>query len=314
MKILMANQMMTSPDRPNPKDNIDGILLVNKAGGLSSNKVLQCVKHLLGAKKAGHTGSLDPMATGMLPICFGEATKVSQYLLDSDKSYTTTGLLGIKTDTADAMGNVISRVENMDVSEFQLRTVLSEFTGSIQQIPSMFSALKHQGTPLYKYARKGIEIERNARNIMIYDLQLDAFNGKEFQLTVRCSKGTYIRNLVEDIGDRLGVGAHVIQLHRLFTAGFSSDAMVTVEDLTGLTLDERRALLLPMDRAIDHLPCFSLTREQSQQIRQGQIITTDPAVSLAGVIRIYNQDNCFIGLGEWQSPSELKAKRLLASV
>ena len=304
--------MTMQPDKPNPKDSIDGILLIDKARGLSSNGVLQRVKHLLGAKKAGHTGSLDPMATGMLPICFGEATKVSQYLLDSDKSYTTTGLLGIKTNTADAMGDVIAHVENFDVSEPELRTVLSEFTGTIKQTPSMFSALKHQGTPLYKYARKGIDIERAAREITIYDLQLDAFDGKQFQLTVRCSKGTYIRNLVEDIGERLGVGAHVTQLHRLYTAGFRSDAMVTVEDLMRLTLDERRALLLPMDRAINTLPRFSLTQEQSRQLRQGQIIITDPTASLPCIVALYDHDNCFIGLGEWQSPCELKAKRLLS--
>ncbi len=306
--------MKNQPDAPNPKDMINGILLVDKACGPSSNAVLQRVKHLVGAKKAGHTGSLDPMATGMLPICFGEATKISQYLLDADKSYTTTGILGIKTNTADAMGEVIAKVDDFDISEHQLREVLSEFTGKIKQVPSMFSALKHQGTPLYKYARQGVDIERNAREVTIHSVQLNHFDGKHFKLTVRCSKGTYIRNLVEDIGDRLATGAHVTELHRLHTAGFHSDAMITVDELTHLTLEDRRSLLLPMERAIEHLPRFSLTTEQALQIRQGQVVSTDPSTSLSCTVQLYENDHHFIGLGEWQSPSELKAKRLLSAV
>ncbi len=296
------------------KDKIDGILLVDKTQGPSSNGVLQRVKHLLGAKKAGHTGSLDPMATGMLPICFGEATKISQYLLDADKSYTATGLLGIKTNTADAMGEVISCVEQVDISEVQLRDVLAQFTGKIKQIPSMFSALKHQGTPLYQYARKGIEIERTARDIVIYALELNHFDGQQFQLTVRCSKGSYIRNLVEDIGDRLGCGAHVTQLRRSYTAGFDPALMVTVDELSQLTIDERRALLLPMDSAIAYLPRVALTTEQSKLLRQGQIVTTNMSHTMQGVVRLYENDQQFIGLGEWHALGELKAKRLLSTV
>lgn len=297
----------------NPKHNIDGILLIDKAIGPSSNGVLQRVKYLLGAKKAGHTGSLDPMATGMLPVCFGEATKFSHYLLDADKTYTATGLLGIKTDTADAMGNVISQIDNFSVTESQLREVLAEFTGNLEQVPSMYSALKHQGKPLYKYAREGITIEREARSITIHDLQLTQFDGKQFCLTVRVSKGTYIRNLVEDIGDALGIGAHVTQLRRLHTAGFTSDAMITVDALADLTLEERRNLLLPMERAIEHLPRFSLTAEQSHQLRQGQIVRTTPELIAEGVIRLYENNTHFLGLGEWQTPTELKAKRLLSN-
>lgn len=297
----------------NPKHNIDGILLIDKAIGPSSNGVLQRVKYLLGAKKAGHTGSLDPMATGMLPVCFGEATKFSHYLLDADKTYTATGLLGIKTDTADAMGNVISQTDNFSVTESQLREVLAEFTGNLEQVPSMYSALKHHGKPLYKYAREGITIEREARAITIHDLRLTQFDGKQFCLTVRVSKGTYIRNLVEDIGDALGIGAHVTQLRRLHTAGFTADSMITVDALADLTLDERRNLLLPMERAIEHLPRFSLTSEQSHQMRQGQIVRTAPELFLEGVIRLYENNTHFLGLGEWQTPTELKAKRLLSN-
>lgn len=303
---------MTQSKSTNPKDPIHGILLIDKPQGLSSNGVLQRVKSLLGAKKAGHTGSLDPMATGMLPICFGEATKVSQYLLEADKCYTTTGLLGIKTNSGDAMGDVIACVDNVDVSLDQLQAVLSEFKGKIKQIPSMFSALKHQGKPLYQYARKGVEIERAAREITIYDLHLEAFDGKTFQLIVRCSKGTYIRNLVEDIGDKLGVGAHVTQLHRCYTAGFESHAMVSLDELMNLTLEERRSLLLPMENAIAFLPRYTLSAEQTRKIRQGQIVITDPTDSVPGLITLFDEDHAFIGIGEWQLPHELKAKRLLA--
>lgn len=314
MRLILQKRLMTNhnTDGPRLKDKIDGILLINKSQGPSSNAVLQRVKFLLGAKKAGHTGSLDPMATGMLPICFGEATKVSQYVLDADKSYTTTGLLGIKTNTADAMGEVISSVDTFDISEAQLREALAEFTGPIKQVPSMFSALKHQGTPLYQYARKGIEIERSARDITIYDLELNHFDGQQFQLTVRCSKGSYIRNLVEDIGDRLGVGAHVTQLHRLYTAGFNTEPMLSVNALERLTLEERRSLLLPMDRAIEYMPRWFLTSEQSQQLYQGQTVLIDGCPSSMGVVRLYGHDGRFIGLGECLSATELKAKRLLS--
>lgn len=304
---------MHPSDGPRLKDNIDGILLIHKVRGPSSNGVLQRVKFLLGAKKAGHTGSLDPMATGMLPICLGEATKVSQYLLDADKCYSATGQLGIKTNTADAMGEVIASVDHVDVSEALLRTVLAEFTGAIKQVPSMFSALKHQGRPLYQYARKGVDIEREARDITIYDLALTQFDGIHFQLTVRCSKGSYIRNLVEDIGDRLGVGAHVTQLHRLYTAGFDSATMWTVEELERLSLEERRSLLLPTDSGIQHMPSLSLTTQHAQRLRQGQSIILDAcAASSADVVRLYDDAGQFMGLGEWLSPTELKAKRLLS--
>lgn len=295
------------------KEKIDGILLVNKARGPSSNTILQCVKRLLGAKKAGHTGSLDPMATGMLPICFGEATKCSQYLLDADKVYLATGCLGVKTNTADAMGEVISRVSDFDISETQLRHVLTEFTGQIQQVPSMFSALKHQGRPLYQYARQGVEIERKARDITIFSLELLAFDGQYFKLRVACSKGSYIRNLVEDIGERLGVGAHVTELHRLHTAGFDNHVMVTVDELTAMDLDERRSLLLPIDSAIAYMPQLNLSSLETQHIRQGQILSIDAQAPIGAPIRLYENGHVFIGVGEWSSASELKAKRLLST-
>lgn len=294
------------------KQTVNGILLVNKPRDLTSNAVLQQVKRLFRAKKAGHTGSLDPLATGMLPLCFGEATKFSQYLLDADKCYEVTGLLGIKTNTADAMGEVIARVDDFSISEQQLCAVLAEFLGPIKQIPSMFSALKHRGQPLYKYAREGIEIERPARDISIHNLQLNSFDGRSFQLTVTCSKGTYIRNLVEDIGSCLDVGAHVTQLHRCYTAGLASDPMYSLEDLIAKSPEHLLQCLIPMERAIDYFPEIVLDNDAIHNLRQGKTITTDQLTECTGCIRLYDNTGLFIGLGEWDSPGVLKVKRLLA--
>ena len=295
------------------KQAINGIILVNKPQGLTSNAVLQQVKRLFRAQKAGHTGSLDPLATGMLPLCFGEATKISQYLLDADKCYETTGLLGIKTNTADAMGEVIARVEDFTVSETQLQRVLDEFSGPIKQVPSMFSALKHQGKPLYKFAREGIEIERKARDITIHALQLNAFDGQEFKLKVTCSKGTYIRNLVEDIGERLGVGAHVTQLHRAFTAGLALEPMYTLDELIAKSPEELIKLLLPMDRAIDYFPKLTLDESQIFALRQGKTVQVLEPIDPMRLVRLYAHDQEFIGLGQQDeaSPDILKVKRLL---
>ncbi len=295
----------------NPKQIVNGLLLVNKPGGLTSNAVLQKVKHLLHAKKAGHTGSLDPLATGMLPLCFGEACKFSQYLLDADKCYETTGLLGIKTNTADAMGEIIAQVDGFSVSELELRAVLAQFTGPIKQIPSMFSALKHRGTPLYKFARVGIEIERKAREVTIHQLQLNAFNGREFKLTVTCSKGTYIRNLVEDIGERLGVGAHVTQLHRTHTAGLARETMYTLDELTAMTTEQLLQCLLPVDRAVDYLPRIVLDDDAVHALRQGKLITLPESTDSTGCVRLFDNNAQFFGLGEWDAIGVLKVKRLL---
>ena len=292
------------------KQVINGILLVNKPQGLTSNAVLQQVKRLLNAKKAGHTGSLDPLATGMLPLCFGEATKFSQYLLDADKCYEVTGLLGIKTNTADSMGEVIARVEHFNISEAQLQTVLNDFVGPIKQVPSMFSALKHQGTPLYKFAREGINIERKARDITIHQLQLNSFNGQEFKLTVTCSKGTYIRNLVEDIGERLGVGAHVTQLHRAYTAGLALETMFTMDELIEKSPDSLMQCLLPQDRAIDYFPKLVLGQGDIDALCQGKTVELLSSQEMVGCVRLYGLDDQFVGLGEWDAPGILKVKRL----
>lgn len=291
---------------------INGILLLNKSAGMTSNKALQKAKALLGAKKAGHTGSLDPFATGMLPLCFGEATKICQYLLDADKCYQTTGRLGIKTNTSDITGHVVCYKEAFSITQGQLVDALAQYKGSIKQIPSMFSALKHHGVPLYRLAREGIEVERKEREIFIHELQLTGFEGMEFSLTVTCSKGTYIRNLVEDIGDTLGLGAHVTRLHRLYTAGLEYWPMYNLEQLEDMTLAERVSCLIPMDEAIDYLKRIVLVDEEILAIRQGRIVMKQFDTADVGCVRLYNVRSQFIGLGELNSQGEIKAKRLLA--
>ncbi|WP_347252583.1 tRNA pseudouridine(55) synthase TruB [Legionella sp.] len=289
---------------------INGIILVNKPQGLSSNTLLQQVRRLFRAKKAGHTGSLDPLATGMLPICFGEATKFCQYLLDADKCYEATGLLGVKTNTGDALGEVIKTISSFALTESDMLAALKQFTGTIKQTPSMFSALKHKGTPLYKYAREGITLERPAREITIHALELMAFNGKQFDIKVSCSKGTYIRNLVEDIGDLLGVGAHVTKLHRLSTAGFDMEIMYTLDELQQKNTAELIDCLLPMERAVNYLPRLNVSVEEVSTLRQGKRLNRANQEELKGCIRLYHND-CFIGLGEI-SAGNLSVKRLLA--
>lgn len=301
----MSNQTKT-------KLPINGLLLLNKPQGLSSNAVLQQVKYLFQAKKAGHTGSLDPLATGMLPICLGEATKFCQYLLEADKCYEAKALLGIKTTTADADGEIIKVNHDVAITKQQLLTVLSQFQGRIQQIPSMFSALKHQGKPLYHYARQGITLRRDAREVIIHDLELTDFNDKEFSIRVCCSKGTYIRNLIEDIGDKLGVGAHVIQLHRLYTAGFHEECSYSFEDLRQYNSKQLFACLLPMERAVAHFPVMSLQDREIIALRQGKTLTDKNASFLEpGCVRLHDKDANFIGLGEWHS-GILTVKRLLS--
>ncbi|GGI84114.1 tRNA pseudouridine(55) synthase TruB [Legionella impletisoli] len=293
------------------KRAVHGILLLNKPEGCTSNYILQKVKHLYNAKKAGHTGSLDPLATGMLPICFGEAAKFSQYLLNADKEYVVVGQLGVKTSTADATGEVLAVCEQFSVTQPELLDVLLKFKGRLKQVPSMFSALKHQGVPLYRLARAGKEVERKARDITIHALNLNAFDGTLFNLTVRCSKGTYIRNLVEDIGDELGVGAHVVSLHRTYTSGFEEDKMHTLDELTQCEAEELLTYLLPIDRAVEFLPKIELTDDDVIALRQGKPIAYSQR-SDAALFRLYHHELGFIGLGEFDQAQQLRAKRLIS--
>lgn len=290
---------------------VDGILLLDKPQGLSSNAALQTVKRLFHAAKAGHTGALDPLATGMLPLCFGEATKFSQFLLDSDKGYRVIGKFGERTDSGDSTGEVIES-KPVKVSNKQLEKALEKFRGDIMQIPSMFSALKHQGQPLYKYARKGIEIERPARPVTVYELELLRFDGDEVELFIECSKGTYIRNIIDDLGQELGCGAHVTMLHREFVADYPVEQMVTLQQLEDdreqqLSLDD---YLLPIDSAVLHLDSAELDTESADYFCHGQPINY-PNLTEGELIRVYDEEQNFLGIAEVDDQDMLAPKRIV---
>ncbi len=301
---------ITAPKPKLPKRRLNGVLLLDKPQGLSSNTALQQARRLFAAEKAGHTGVLDPLATGLLPVCFGEATKFAQYLLDADKAYSATLKLGEATSTGDAEGEVVATARaDMDLAEFQ--AACAALTGSIRQVPPMFSALKHEGKPLYEYARKGIVIERKARDITIYQIDITAFAPPAAQINVLCSKGTYIRTLSEDIAKHMGTLAHLTGLRRTATAGFDIAQSHTLEDLAALNETGRDALLLPCDVLVQHLPRLVLTAEQVKLLKFGQ----KPASTvLAADIpwRAYSEQGEFVGLVAYL-PREgcLKAVRLM---
>ncbi|KRW80834.1 tRNA pseudouridine(55) synthase TruB [Marinobacter sp. P4B1] len=278
--------------------DVNGILVIDKPQGVTSNGILQQVKRLYGAAKAGHTGALDPLATGVLPLCFGEATKFSQMMLDSDKAYITTAKLGIRTETGDSEGAVVEEKPVPALTEAQVEAVLENFRGDIQQVPSMYSALKHQGKPLYEYAREGIVIDRPARPVTIYELTLLAVREQELDLAVTCTKGTYIRSLVEDIGEALGCGAHVSALRRTLASGYTLANARDVKDLEamrerGESLD---GLLLPPESALTMFPEHRLAGPALVSILNGQPVRI-PGQSLEGFVRIYG-DRSFVGLAE----------------
>tara|TARA_R110002110_G_scaffold147129_1_gene337294 strand:- start:110713 stop:111621 length:909 start_codon:yes stop_codon:yes gene_type:complete len=291
---------------------ISGILVLDKAEGLTSNRALQQAKRLFDAAKAGHTGSLDPLATGVLPLCFGEATKISQFLLDSDKAYQTVIKLGVRTDTGDSQGEIIASATVGELQREQLEQALEGFRGEIEQLPSMYSALKHQGTPLYKLARQGKTVERKRRKVMIHHLDLLDFQSDEITLHVSCSKGTYIRTLADDLGERLGTGAHVIALRRTQAGPFGLANALTLEALQK-ALDEGGnaaidALLIPADQAIGHLPEVRLTADTAEFVMQGQAVITRHAPT-QGEVRLYSE-NDFIGIGEILDDGRVAPRRL----
>ncbi len=291
------------------KKSINGILLLDKPKGLSSNQALQKAKYLYQAAKAGHTGTLDPMATGVLPVCFGEATKFSQYLTDADKAYQATLKLGVTTTTGDAEGEVLqTRPVDCDVDRFS--QVCEQFVGEIAQTPPMYSALKFEGKPLYEYARAGIEIERPARKIHIHSIQVDAFEQDIAQITVHCSKGTYIRTLAEDIGEQLGCGSHLIGLRRTLSGPFSLSQSLTIEQLASLNEAQKVEYLLPVDQTVTTLPAVTLTQEMVDKIRLGQTIKIQHGMDVA-LIKLYDEAQCFIGLGEPKHGGAIKPKRLM---
>ncbi|OOF36055.1 MULTISPECIES: tRNA pseudouridine(55) synthase TruB [Rodentibacter] len=279
--------------------DIDGVFLLDKPQGMSSNEIMQKVKRLFQANKAGHTGALDPLATGMLPICLGEATKFSQFLLDADKRYLVTAKLGERTDTSDADGLVVeTRAVNVETP--QILTALEQFRGDILQVPTMFSALKHQGKPLYEYARQGITVEREARPITIFELKFIEYHAPYLTLEVHCSKGTYIRTLVDDLGEVLGCGAHVTMLRRLAVADYPIEAMMSWDELQNLAAQQDLALLdqhlLPTDTAVSKLPALHLNEAQSRAIGFGQRVKFTNDQNLQGQVRLFSEENLFLGV------------------
>jgi len=292
--------------------NITGIVIIDKPTGRSSNHVLQQVKRLFDAKKAGHTGALDPLATGVLPICLGEATKVSSYLLDADKAYHVTCKLGEVTDSGDSDGEVLSTSEIPEFDEQTLLDILPKFTGEQDQVPPMFSALKYNGQPLYKLARQGIEVERKSRRITIYDIQLLAITEDSFTLAVRCSKGTYIRTLVEDISHALGSGGHVVMLRRVAAAGYTEQQSITIEQLEVIAEQGLQALdaeLLPTEDALEDWPKVMATDEMVIALRHGQTIKVEQEFSSANV-RLFDTEMNFLGLGEMSDQGVVAPKRV----
>lgn len=295
--------------------DLHGVLLLDKPQGMTSNDALQKVKRLFNAKKAGHTGALDPLATGMLPICFGEATKFSQYLLDSDKRYQVIAKLGERTDTSDADGQIICS-KPVNITQSQIDEALTHFRGDILQVPTMFSALKHQGKPLYEYARQGIVIEREARPITVYENQFIQFDVTNHELTleIHCSKGTYIRTIIDDLGELLGCGAHVIYLRRLQVSNYPIKNMVTLEALQNLA--DKDELLMPVDSPMNEYPKVILSEQQGKNILLGRTIEIDTTINEVNVstkenlVRIY-QDQRFIGAGI-QTNNKLSPKRLIS--
>lgn len=291
------------------KRAIDGVLLLDKPLGFSSNQALQQVKHLFQAAKAGHTGSLDPLATGLLPICLGEATKFSHFLLDADKSYRAQIRLGVSTVTGDAEGEVLARAE-VNVSQTALAAALTQLTGTIQQIPPMYSALKHQGKALYEYARAGESIERKARTVEIHEICLNQFDQDQLDITVTCSKGTYIRTLAEDIGRILGCGAHLAGLRRLSTGHLGLGDACTLEQLEALSIEAREERLLPADIIIKDLPAVNLDADSTHYLMQGQAVWKS-GINLPGQLRLY-ADNVFLGVGEQKPDGKIAPRRLIA--
>jgi len=288
-----------------------GILLLDKPLGLSSNAALGQAKRALGIRKAGHTGTLDPMASGLLVLCFGEATKVAGFLLDGDKAYLAEVCLGAVTDTDDAEGEIIERRPVPELDETSIEAALEPFRGPIQQVPPMFSALKQGGERLYRMARRGESVDRPPRAVTIHELELLSWDGARLRLGVHCSKGTYIRSLARDLGERLGCGAHLSALRRIGSAPFDVADAIDLEQLMRLEREPARALLRPADQALVHLSEIRLDPDSAARLLTGQRLAgLDQAAS--GLVRVYGPQG-FIGVGEADGEGGLKAKRLIST-
>ncbi|WP_068807412.1 tRNA pseudouridine(55) synthase TruB [Thauera phenolivorans] len=294
-----------------PRRQVDGVLLLDKPQGLSSNTALQTARRLFNAAKAGHTGTLDPMATGLLPLTFGEATKFSQMLLDADKTYEAEVRLGVDTDTGDAEGTVLA-TRPVAVERAALEAVLSRFRGEIEQIPPMYSALKRDGKPLYEYARAGIELERPSRRVTIHVLELLDFDGERFRIRVGCSKGTYVRSLAMDIGAALGCGAHLSALRRTGIGPFEVAEAVTLERLESADETGRDRLLAPADALVRHLGAITLDAGVAAALLQGRVVRPGAADAGGTLVRVYGPHG-FLGLAVWQEDGGLAPRRLIAT-
>lgn len=294
---------------------VSGVLLLDKPGGATSNQALQRVKRLYRARKAGHTGSLDPIATGLLPLCFGEATKISGFLLNADKQYRVTARLGERTDTGDSEGEVVAEREVGEIPDARIEKALDDLRGDIEQIPPMYSARKHKGERLYALARKGIEVEREPNRVHIHQFDLLGRDGSDLELDVACSKGTYVRTLVEDLGEALGCGAHVVALRRLGVAPYAGHRMITLDELEALAaeggFEALDGVLLPVDTALTDLPAVSLGDDTAFYLQRGQPVIS-PNAPTSGQVRLY-QGEQFLGVGEVLADGRVAPKRLVAT-
>lgn len=294
-----------------PKRAISGVLLLDKVAGFTSNAALQKTKWLYRAQKAGHTGTLDPFATGLLPLCLGEATKFSQFLLDADKAYRATLKLGVRTSSGDLDGEIIQE-RPVSVSEAALRQALTAFLGDIEQVPPMHSALKHQGRPLYEYARQGVEIERQARQVKVFEIELEKFDGTLAEVYVHCGKGFYVRALADDLGELLGCGAHLTALDRLQVGPYHLEDAYTVAEIEAMSEEQRDGCLLPPDNLALDLPRLDLDTEAAWQISHGQAIWRS-GLTVGELFRLYAPDGRFLGVAEVDADGKVQPKRLLAT-
>lgn len=297
------------------RKHINGILLLDKPIGMTSNRALQKVKYLFQAKKAGHTGSLDPIATGMLPVCFGEATKFSQFLLESDKVYCVEAKLGVATNTGDSEGEVISTLAIDGITEEKIQAVLAKWVGEIEQIPPMYSAIKHQGRPLYELARKGIVIERKSRTVRIFSLEFHSLHEDKLSFSVHCSKGTYVRTLVEDIAKDLGSCAHVTQLRRLTVTPYNETSMLTMPILEAMVeesgIESLLPYLLPIESAVQSYHAVTLSSSAAFYLKMGQPVRTASIIPAGSLVRLVAEDGKFMGIGESMPDGRIKPVRLV---
>ncbi len=313
-----ATGSTSSRNRDGKRDrrDITGVVILDKPVGLTSNQALQAVKRLFRARKAGHTGSLDPLASGVLPVCLGQATKISTYLLGANKHYRVTAKLGIKTDTGDADGEIVKRLPVTNIDSGRWLKVMAEFTGELEQVPPMYSALKHKGQPLYKLARQGVEVDRKSRPITIYEMSLVGMEGDTVEIDVHCSKGTYVRTLLEDMAESLGTVAHVSALRRLGVGPYTVDLAVTLQDLETLAGTDPAALdgiLLGADSAISDWPKAELPANSAFYLTRGQPVSFQGIgqdLPRAGLVRIYDENGRFLGVGEIVPDKQIAPRRL----